>query len=83
MTFKQPAVFHVVHLIRVFFFRWYEKGLLNFVSERKMLVYRITNTRLAFQTSKPQFKLYRSHTPELGPYLDFNYCFTGATLKNI
>ena len=34
------------------FFPWYEKGLLNFETERKKLVYRINNTRLAFQTSK-------------------------------
>ena len=45
------------------FFSWYEKGLLNFVTEREKLVYRINNTRLAFQTSKTT--IYRPHTPEL------------------
>ena len=55
-------MFHVVHLIHVLF-PWYEKGLLNFVTERKKLVYRINNTRLAFQTSKTT--IYRPHTPEL------------------
>ena len=54
-------MFHVVHLIHVFFFR-YEKGLLNFVSDRIKLVYRINNTRLAFQTSNTT--IYRPHTPE-------------------
>ena len=34
------------------FFGQYEKRLLNFVSERIKLVYRINNTRLAFQTFK-------------------------------
>ena len=43
----------------------YEKGLLNFVSERLRLVYRINNTRLiAFQTSKTR-TIYRLHAPEL------------------
>ena len=42
----------------------YEKGLLNFVSKRLRLVYRINNTRLiAFQTSKTR-TIYRLHAPE-------------------
>ena len=35
----------------MFFFGRHEKGLLNFVIERVKVVYRINNTRLAFQTS--------------------------------
>ena len=34
-------MYHVPHLIHVFFFSRYEKGLLSFVSERIKLVYRI------------------------------------------
>ena len=48
-------MYHFPHLIHVFFFCRYEKGLLtavlNFVNEKVKLVYKI-NTRLAFQTSK-------------------------------
>ena len=73
------SMFHVVHLIH-FFFCWYGKGLLNFVSERIKLVYRINNTRLAFQTSKTT--ICRPHTSDLSPDLHFNYCFIGGTLKN-
>ena len=66
---KAVTMFHVVHQIHVF---WggvgggrYEKGLLNFVSERLRLVYRINNTRLiALQTSKTR-TIYRLHAPEL------------------
>ena len=62
------TMFQVVHQIHVF---WggggggrYEKGLLNFVSKRLRLVYRINNTRLiAFQTSKTR-TIYRLHAPE-------------------
>ena len=45
MTLKQQACFMII-------FCWYEKGLLNFVSKRIKLVYRINTTHLAFQTSK-------------------------------
>ena len=42
--------------IHVFFFCRNEKGLLNFVSERLKLVYRIKNTRYNFQKNKLPFK---------------------------
>ena len=62
---KAVTMFHVVHQIHVFWGGRYEKGLLNFVSERLRLVYRINNTRLiAFQTSKTR-TIYRLHAPEL------------------
>ena len=63
---KAVTMFHVVHQIHVFWGGWrgggrYEKGLLNFVSKRLRLVYRINNTRLiAFQTSKTR-TIYRLH----------------------
>ena len=68
---KAVTMLHVVHQIHVFLWGgggWgggrYEKGLLNFVSERLRLVYRINNTRLiAFQTSKTR-TIYRLHAPE-------------------
>ena len=47
-------MYHVVHLF-MFFFR-NEKGLLNFVSERIKLVYRINNTRYNFQKDEVPFK---------------------------
>ena len=55
-------MYHVPHLIHVFL-SVYEKGLLNFVSERIKLVDRIKNTRLTFQTSKT--KINRPQTSEL------------------
>ena len=67
---KAVNMFHVVHPIHFFGGGGvgggrYEKGLLNFVSERLRLVYRINNTRLiAFQTSKTR-TIYRLHAPEL------------------
>ena len=89
-------MYYVVHLIRVFLFFCFfclfcpnEKGLLNFVSERIKLVYKINPVLCtAFKKHMLPFKLsnttiYRPHTPELiGPYLNFNYCFIGRTLKN-
>ena len=69
---EAASMFHVVHLIHVFFC-WHEKGLLNFVSERIKLVYRINNTRLAFQTSKTT--IYRPHTPELKSISKFQLLF--------
>ena len=51
MTLKQQACFMLFTKFMVFFC-WYGKGLLNFVSERIKLVYRINNTCLAFQTSR-------------------------------
>ena len=55
-------MYHVPHLIHAFLGR-YEKRLLNFVSERIKLVYKISNTRLAFQTSKTTIS--RPQTSEL------------------
>ena len=55
-------MYHVPHLIHVFL-SVYEKGLLNFVSERIKLVDGIKNTRLTFQTSKT--KINRPQTSEL------------------
>ena len=63
-------MFHVVHLIHVFFC-WYERGPLNFVSEIIKVVYRINNTPLAFQTSKTTI----SHTPELKSISKFQLLF--------
>ena len=67
-------MFHFVYLIHVcFFFCWYEKVLLNFVSERIKLVYRINNTSHAFQTYKTT--IYRPHTPELKSISKFQLLF--------
>ena len=60
-------------LIHVFFFGWHEKGLLNFVSERVKLVYRINNTRLAFQTSITT--IYRLQTSNLKSISKFQLLF--------
>ena len=63
---------HVPHL----FCRFcrYEKGLLNFVSERIKLVYRINKTRLALQTSKTT--IYRPQTSaELKSTPKFQFLF--------
>ena len=49
------------------------KGLLNFVSERINLVFRINNTRLAFQTSKTT--IYRAQTSELKSISKFKLLF--------
>ena len=56
-----------------FFCCWYGKGLLNFVSERIKLVYRVNNTLLAFRTSKTI--IYRPHTPELKSISKFQLLF--------
>ena len=72
MTLKQQACFTLFTQF-MFFFCWYERGLLNFVSERIKLVYRINNTRLAFQTSKTT--IYRPHTPELKSISKFQLLF--------
>ena len=66
-------MYHVPRLIHVSVFCRNEKGLLNFVSERIKLVYRINNTRLAFQTSKTT--IYRPHTPELKSISKFQLLF--------
>ena len=64
VSLKRQACITVPHLIQLlFFFGWYEKRLLNFVSERIKLVHKINNTRLAFQTSKTT--IYRPQTSEL------------------
>ena len=67
-------MFHVVHLTHVFF-SLYEKGLLNFVTERKKVVYMINNTRLAFQTQCSTIKIYRPHTLELKSISKFQLLF--------
>ena len=46
----------VVLLFTFFFFCRNKKGLLNFVSERIKLVFRINNTRYNFQKNKLPFK---------------------------
>ena len=66
---------HVPHLIHVFFL--YEIGLLNFVSERIKLVYRINNTLFAFQTSK--ITIYRSQAS----ISKFQLLFHWKNLENI
>ena len=63
-----------------FFFRWNEKGLLNFVSERIKLVYRINNTRYNFRKNKLPFKHLKPQfigriLSDLSLYLNINYCF--------
>ena len=63
-----------------------EKGLLNFVSERIKLVYRINNTRYNFQKNKLPFKHLKPQfigriLSNLSPYLNISYCFTGRALK--
>ena len=71
-------MYHVVHLI--LFFLPERKGLLNSVSERMKLVYRINlvgtafkNNWAAFQTSKTT--IYRPHTPELKSISKFQLLF--------
>ena len=61
------------------FFLRYEKGLLNFVSERIKLVYGINNTRLAFQTSKTT--IYRPETSTLKPIPKFQLLFHWTTFE--
>ena len=56
-----------------FFFGRHEKGLLNFVIERVKVVYRINNTRLAFQTSITT--IYRLQTSELKSISKFQLLF--------
>ena len=66
-----------------------EKGLLNFVSGRIILlklVYRINNTRYSFQKNKLPFKHLKPQftgriLSNLSPYLNINYCFIGRALK--
>ena len=71
------------------FFCWNEEGLLNFVSERIKLFYRINllgtafkqKNKLPFKLLKPQF-IGRTHVlPNLSPYLNISYCFINITLK--
>ena len=69
---------HVPHLIHVIFCR-YEKGLLNFISERIKLVHRFNNTRLAFQTSKTT--IYRPQTSELKSIFKFQLLFHWKNLE--
>ena len=57
----------------MFFFGWHEKGLLSFVIERVNLVYRINNTRLAFQTSITT--IYRLQTSNLKSISKFQLLF--------
>ena len=57
----------------MFFLSVYEKGLLNFVSERIKLVYSIENIRLTFQTSKT--KINRPQTSELKSIFKFQLLF--------
>ena len=59
----------------------YEKGLLNFVSERIKLVYRVNNTRLAFQTSKTT--IYRPQTSELKSISKFKLLFHWKNFKKL
>ena len=82
-------MYHVVHLIHVFFFCWNEEGLLNFVSERIKLFYRINLLGTAFkQKNKLPFKFLKQQfigcthvLPKLSPYLNISYCFIKRTLK--
>ena len=57
----------------MFFFGRHEKGLLNFVIERVKVVYRINNTRLAFQTSITT--IYRLQTSNLKSISKFQLLF--------
>ena len=59
-----------------------EKGLLNFVSERIKLVYRINNTCLAFQTSKTT-NIYRPQTSELKSISKFKLLFHWKNFKKL
>ena len=74
-------MYHVPHLIRVFFLSVYEKGLLNFVSERIKLVYSIKNIRLTFQTSKT--KINGPQTSELKSIFKFQLLFHWKNFQNI
>ena len=65
----------------MFFFGWHEKGLLSFVSERVNLVYRINNTRLAFQTSITT--IYRLQTSELKSISKFQLLFHWKNFEKI
>ena len=64
----------------VFFFCRYEKGLLNFVSERIKLVNGINNTRLAWQTSKTT--IYRPQTSEFQLFFHWKN-FENKTLRSV
>ena len=57
----------------MFFFGRHEKGLLNFVIEGVKVVYRINNTRLAFQTSITT--IYRLQTSNLKSISKFQLLF--------
>ena len=83
-------MYHVVHLLFFFFclFCQNEKGLLNFVSERIKLVYRINNTRYNFQKNKLPFKhlkptIYRPHTFDLKSISKYQSLFHWNSFENI
>ena len=78
-------MYHVVYLF-MFFFDRNEKSLLNFVSERIKLVYRINNTRYNFQKNQASFQtskttIYRPHTFELKSISKYQLFFIGRALK--
>ena len=77
-------MYHVVHLIHVFFSCRNEKGLLNFVSERIKLVYRINLVGTAFQKNKLPSKttIYRPHTPKLKSLSKFKFLFHWKNFEN-
>ena len=60
-----------------------EKVLLNFVSERIKLVYRITLLGTVFEKNKLPFKLLNHNLWVAYSRIKVNYCFNGRTLKNI
>ena len=71
-----------------FFFCRNEKGLLNFVSERIKLVYRINNTRYNFQKNQASFQtskttIYRPHTFELKSISNYQLLFQRKSFENM
>ena len=60
-----------------------EKVLLNFVSERIKLVYRITLLGTVFEKNKLPFKLLNHNLWAAYSRIKVNYCFNGRTSKNI
>ena len=77
-------MYNVVHLIQD-----KDKDLLNFVTKRIKLVYRINVPRTAFKKNELPFKLlkprliYRPHTPELKSISKFQLLFPWTNFKNI
>ena len=77
-------MYHVVHLIHD-----KDKDLLNFVTKRIKVVYRINLPGTAFKKNKLPFKLlkprfiYRPHTPELKSISKFQLLFHWTNFKNI